>query len=285
MRWSLLVSFALIACGTGGNRGLSAQRAIFGASVDGVERPHREVLGLPIIARLKGGPTALVIRGRVSPELGARIARTARATYRDVNKRFIPQTGRNGERAVDVCVFETNREYRAFVRDMYGAEAPFAHGFYLSSHRMVAADLSAGFGNLRHEIVHPLIKDAFPDIPDWLNEAMASLYGGARYRGGRYQFRVGYRLAHLRLAMHLGTAPGFVDLALSDYNTVHGPRERAFYASGRYLLLYLERRGRLAAFLREMATAVPTTSHQLNVLRRHAREGSFWRWVRRLPRR
>lgn len=283
MRWSSLVLFALIACGSNGNRGVSSQRAVFGASVEGVERPHPEVLGLPIIARLRGGPTTLIIRGRVSPELASRIARTARATYRDVNRRFIPQTGRRRDlRAVDVCVFESNVGYRAFVLDMYGEAAPFAHGFYLSSHRMIALDVSVGLGNLRHEIVHPLIKDAYPEIPDWLNEGLASLYGGARYYNGRYHFRVNYRLRHLRRAMRRGTAPGFVDLALSDYDTVHGSRERAFYAAGRYLLLYLERRRRLVPFIREMAASPPTTSHQLNVLRRHARESSFWRWVRRL---
>lgn len=282
MRWFLLVPFALIACGAGGNRGLSSQRAIFGASVEGIEQPHPEVLGLPILARLRGGSTTLIIRGRLSPELADRVARTARATYRDVNRRFVPTVKRSGRRAVDVCVFESNADYQRFVLDMYGERAPFAHGFYLSSHRMVAADVSVGLGNLRHEIVHPLIKDAYPDIPDWLNEGMASLYGGARYQRGKYRFGVDFRLRHLLRSMRRRTAPGFVDLALSDYDTVHGPRERAFYATGRYLLLYLDRSGRLVDFLGQMAASTPTTSHQLNVLRRHARERSFWRWVRRL---
>lgn len=237
---------------------------------------------LPIIARLKGGPTTLIVRGRLPARLADQVARTARATYRDVNRRFVPESPAARHRAVDVCVFDSNESYRAFVRRMYQADPPFAFGFYLSSHRMVAADVSAGLGNLRHELVHPLIKDAYPDIPDWLNEGMASLYGGARFRDGRYRFRVTFRLRHLMRARGRGTAPGFVDLALSDYHTVHGPRERAFYAVGRYLLLYLERRGRLRTFLRDMARGEPTTGHQLNVLRSHAREGSFWSWARRL---
>jgi len=281
MRWSLLVLFALTACGASGNRGISSQRTIFGAAVEGIERPHPDVLRLPIIAQIKGGPTLLTIRGNVSPREADRIARTARATYRDVNRRFVPQK-RPTKRAVDICVFESNSEYRRFVRQMFEADAPFALGFYMSSHRIVAADVSVGLGNLRHEMVHPLIKDAFPDLPDWLNEGLASLYGSARYRRGRYNFRVNYRLNHLIHARARGTAPGFVDLALSDYDTVHGGRERAFYAVGRYLLLYLEQRRRLVPFFRDMTSAKPTTSHQLNVLRRHARESSFWRWTRRI---
>lgn len=282
MRWSLLVLFALTACGASGNRGISSQHAVFGSSVAGVDQPHPLIVRLPIIARLKGGPTTLIIRGDLSPALADGVARTARATYRDVNERFIPRGAKSDGRAVDVCVFETNEDYRTFVRRMYEAEPPFAIGFYLSSHRMVAADASAGLGNLRHEMVHPLIKDAYPDIPDWLNEGFASLYGSANFRRGHYRFRASYRLRHLVRARWHGTAPGFVDLALSDYDTVHGPRERAFYAVGRYLLLYLERRGRLARFLGDMASGEPTTSHQLNVLRRHVREKSFWRWTRRL---
>lgn len=281
MRWVLLVLFACGACGASGPRAFS-QRAVFASSTPGIAGPHPAVLQLPVITRLRGGPTDIVVRGEVSPAVARRIARTARATYLDVNERFLRGAGRVSDRPVDVCVFRTSRQYRRFVHEVFGRSAFFRMGFYMSSHRLVVADLSRGIGNLRHELVHPLLRDVYPDLPDWLNEGIASLYGTAHYRSGKYRFDVSFRLRHLRRALRRGTAPSLVELAVSSYDDVHGPRERAFYATSRYLLLYIYRRGQLESFFYQMVGGPRDAAHQLALLRRYLDQRTFLRWVGRL---
>ena len=57
-------------------------------------------------------------------------------------------------------------------------------GVYLEfTHHATVRD-NASVGNLRHELVHPLLGDDYPAIPAWLNEGIASLYGSAK-RGKR----------------------------------------------------------------------------------------------------
>ena len=52
-------------------------------------------------------------------------------------------------------------------------------GFYLPDKRTAIANVDASIGNLRHELVHPLIGDDFPGMPMWMNEGMAALYGSS----------------------------------------------------------------------------------------------------------
>lgn len=281
MRWVLLVLFACSACGTSGPTAFS-QRAVFASSTPGIATPHPRILQLPVVARITGGPTDIVIRGHVDRRTARKVARTARATYRDVHRRFLPDAPRTSDRPVDVCVFTSSRQYRRFVREVLGYDAPFRLGFFLMSHRLVVADLSHGLGNLRHELVHPLLREVHPDLPDWLNEGIASLYGSAHFHGGQYHFAVSFRLRHLRRAMRSGTAPSLVELAVSSYEDVHGPRERAFYATARYLLLYLHRRGQLESFFRQLTAGPFDAARQLELLRRYLDQPTFLRWVGRL---
>jgi hypothetical protein len=283
MRWVSLVLFALSACGTSGGPRTFSQQTVLASSVPGIDVAKPAVRELPVIARIQGATTEIVLRGRVTRRRAREIAQTARATVSDVDRRFLAARRATGrERPVDVCVFERKRDYDRFVHAVFGRDAFFTMGFYLPSHRLVVADLSKGLGNLRHELVHPLLRDAFPDLPDWLNEGVASLYGTARLHRGRYRFGVSHRLRHLRGALRRGTAPGLVELAVSGYEDVHGPRERAYYAMARYLLLYLSVRGQLETFFRDMTTGSFAPEHQLAVLRRYLHPPTFQRWVSRL---
>jgi hypothetical protein len=145
-------------------------------------------------------------------------------------------------------------------------------------------DISRGLGNLRHEMIHPLLKDWWPQVPAWLDEGVASLYGTARFKRGRYRFLVNYRLRHLRRAAARNQLPTLVGLARSTYDDVHGPHERAFYAVARYLLLRVYRRGDLTRFVRDMRAGIASAERQLSVLERYVDYERFLRWAKKLRR-
>lgn len=285
MRWFPATVFVLaVGCGAGaGVGGAPSQQAVFAASgVDDGGEQHPVVAAAPVLAVLRGGSTNITVRGTVSRAHARSIARTASRTYRDFNRRFRVPRRLARERPVDVVVFDNPADYRRTARAIFNQEPFFAVGFYMASHRLVLVDVSRGLGNLRHEMIHPLLKDWFPNVPAWLDEGIASLYGSATYRGRRYAFLVNYRLRHLRHALWRGTAPTINELARSTYEDVHGPEERAYYAMSRYLMMYLERRGMLSTFVRGLRDAKPTPALQRASLQRMVNYRAFLRWTRRL---
>lgn len=281
MRLVVVCTLALAACG--GARGYEV-RATFGSSVPGgraVER-HPEVAALPVIGHVGGGRTELVLRGRMSRARAQTVLRMARATYRDMSRRFLSPPDEGRRPPVDVCIFFSNREFTRFVHGLYGLTPMPRSGFYLGGERLLVVNLARNVGNLRHELVHPLVGDDFPEIPDWLNEGLASLYATADWRDGRYRFLVNHRLRHLWRAQHQRLLPGLARLAASTYDDVHGPGWRTYYSLGCYLLLYLERTGRLDQFYRQMRAQPVTAPSQLQLLRAHVDYPGFLAWTRRL---
>src|SRR5262245_38319803 len=96
MRWVYLAVLLLVGCG--GARGYEITRT-FGAQGDTVRAAdrHPEVRALPVIGRISGGGTQLVLRGQMSPRRARRVMKMARATVHDVASRFLrddPMLGR-----------------------------------------------------------------------------------------------------------------------------------------------------------------------------------------------
>ncbi len=281
MRWLYLATLLLVGCG--GARGYEITRT-FGAefgSVRAADR-HPEVRALPVIGRISGGATQLVLRGRMSAQRARRVVRMARATVFDVATRFLRDEPMAGRPPVDVCVFYSRREYDRFVRALYGAQVMPRYGFYLESERLLVVNLSRSVVNLKHEIVHPLLRDDFGGIPDWMNEGLAALYGTARHRGGSYRFVVNNLLRDLSRARRLRELPTLEQLAASDYDDVHGRNWRFWYATGSLLLLYLERAGRLEEFYRAARASEITDEGQLTLLRQNVDYAQFVAWTRKL---
>src|SRR5262245_61578293 len=83
--------------------------------------------------------------------------------------------GRDKAAPVTLCLTGTTADYQAFTRAF--ADVPSDLGFYRPDLRVGVANLGRGAGNLRHELVHPLVGDDYPEIPSWLNEGLGSLYG------------------------------------------------------------------------------------------------------------
>jgi len=242
------------------------------------------IAALPEIAQIaEPGATAIVVRGALTKRRARRMTALALAVQRDVLRRFGTGKDTSGLPPVRLCLFESSESYQGFVKQEFGEDGNHSElGFYSPYRRIAVANLGRSVGNLRHELAHAVIGDDWPEIPDWINEGIGALYGTARRNNNGFRFLVNYRLRHLRAARKAGILPDLAALAASGRAEVYGDRSSAYYAAARYLLLYLDRRGELEAFIRDLRSEPPTAEHQLEVLERHVEYERFLKWTEKL---
>jgi len=245
---------------------------------------HPRVDQEPVLARIEEkGQTRIILRGVIGKKRARRMERLARAVQWDVARRFLTGKDKSGQPPVDLCLFATNRSYRAFVAEVFGEDYDSSDwGFYVPRRRLVVANIGASRGNLRHELTHALLDDDFPDIPAWLNEGLASLYGSAVRTKKGFRFLVNYRLRHLRQALEAGLLPGLDELANSTRRDVYGLNSLAYYALSRYVLLYLEHRGKLDEFIKRLRRGPLTPVRQQKILKEYIDYDAFIEWTRKL---
>lgn len=245
------------------------------------ETPREVVDGLPAFATLApAGAPRFVLRGTQATARAAQLAAVAKAVQADVARRFLSGAELSGRAPVDVCLFETAADYAAFSSRLLGGRPPPSDlGFFDPGLRVVVANVGRSIGNLRHELAHAVLNDDWPQVPSWLTEGVGSLYGTAALEAdGTFRFLVNYRLAHLLAAKRDGTLPDLPQLAAATPDEVYGPRVMAFYGLARYLLLYLDGRGALGAFLTEYRRAASTKARR-EALERHVDWAGFLRWA------
>jgi hypothetical protein len=249
-------------------------------TLEGKEPQRSPLVGdLPEIARIEGpGRTEFVIRGRVPQKVSDSFVIIARQMMKDVEERFRPAPGSKLS-PVDVCLFENTDEYQDFLHRALGPdnhEGPL--GVYWRYRRAVIANLSTPLGNLRHELAHALIADAFGHLPAWLDEGLASLYNEAIWLKNRYLFGQTHRLQQLRKARSDGKLPDFETLAASGEKEVYGKDYYIYYSLGRFISLYIDKQGRLGEFVQEMSTK-RSADEQHKVLMRFVDLSDFLSWI------
>lgn len=242
---------------------------------------HPSVQALPELARIgAAGDTIFILRGRLSKDRAKQTERITRQVHQDVKRRFLTSRDKSGLRPVDVCVLASSKAYRKFAKQVMGNdEYATDRGFFVPYRRLIVVDLGRGVGGLRHELVHALLRDEFGALPDWLDEGMAALYVTAKWTKKGYKFQVNFRLRQLRAARKAGRLPDLAKLAASDDREVYGKDYEAYYSLARYLLLYLERQGKLDKFFKKIRSAPRSTKGQLEVLRQFVDYGVFLRWT------
>lgn len=151
---------------------------------------------------------------------------------------------------ITVLLFPHEDSYNANTKKLFGDNGISVYGYYKPQNRTLVMNIGTGGGTLVHELTHALIDFDFPDVPDWFNEGLASLHEQCRFRqsddGPWVEGLENWRLPGLQktiLAKRVRPLKTMIEA-----NDFRGELEGTNYAQARYLCLYIQREGKLAAF-------------------------------------
>lgn len=241
------------------------------------DKAHDAIGVLPELGSIVLGGAHVIVRGELPKPAQHQALELVNQVIADVERRFT-RPAKDGA-TVTVCLLPDNQRFLAVASQvMDNVPSPF--GFYKPDVRIAIANWGASIGNLRHELVHPLIDDDFPGIPTWLNEGIAALYGSAKLTSHGFEFLVNYRLRDLQAALEAGTLPTIAQLAESTDRELYGPRNAVYYAMARYVLLYVDRQGKLDELYAALRACQP--AQRRAVLERYIDDRSFVAWAKQL---
>ena len=248
-------------------------------ATSGADRVRDAVDAVPELGTVEHGRAHVVVRGELGKAARREALHIADEVIADVERRFTRATTK-ADPTVTLCLMPNDARFLEVART-FGEEPPSTWGFYRPDHRIAIINWGQSIGNLRHELVHPLIGDDFPAIPAWLNEGIAALYGTARPTARGFEFLVNYRLRDLQHAIGKNELPTVAELAISTDADVYGPRAGVYYAMSRYVLLFVERSGKLSQLYGELRAA-GDAAKQRDILTRYVDDKQFVAWAKRL---
>jgi hypothetical protein len=153
---------------------------------------------------------------------------------------------------ITVLLFTGEESYNRYARQLFGDEGVSVYGYYKPERRTLVMNIGTGGGTLVHELAHALMAFDFPEVPDWFNEGLASLYEQCEFgeRGGKRTIHglVNWRLPALQRAVREERLRSLGDLMQSD--DFRGRGVGLNYAQARYFCMYLQEQGSLADFFR-----------------------------------
>ena len=119
-------------------------------------------------------------------------------------------------------------------------DSPFL-GVFNPQDNLILATVSGGYGTFLHELMHAMLHSDFPDIPQWLDEAMASLYERSQWDGGALIPLPNWRLNHMHKSQ-------FVDLNVFENIESDSVIDYQELSALRMLMLFLQSKKQLASF-------------------------------------
>jgi len=153
---------------------------------------------------------------------------------------------------ITVLLFTGEESYDRFAKQLFGDEAVSVYGYYKPQGRTLVMNIATGGGTLVHELAHALMAFDFPEVPDWFNEGLASLYEQCQFgeeNGWRtIEGLVNWRLPQLQRAIRAKKIDSLESLIKSD--DFRGRNVGLNYAQARYFCMYLQEQGLLAKYYR-----------------------------------
>lgn len=187
---------------------------------------------------------------------------------------------------ITIVAFAKEAGFRDFARRVDRRQPDSYYGYYLRSHRRLVVNVSTGAGTLAHELTHALAHFDFPNMPEWFDEGLASVFEQSEFSdtGHRLTGTDNWRVHHVLRAMHDNQLRKTTELVQG--RSVRANHESIDYAHARYVCLYLQDQQLLEPFyrkLRSRADSDPTGWQTLQEIA--ARETAedldteFRRWV------
>lgn len=194
------------------------------------------VVAGPFVIAGDGGAVKLA-RYRDNTILAA--ARALRATYFE----------KEPTEPILILLFEHADPYRRLAKKWFGDDDVPHFGFFRRSDRVMLMNVGTGTGTLVHELVHALMAPDFPDVPDWFNEGLASLYEQCSLSADTIKGHENWRLPDLQAAIRKSRLRPLEDI-IGDPRFYDDRRVGLNYAQARYLMFYLQEKGLLKDYYR-----------------------------------
>jgi len=165
------------------------------------------------------------------------------------------------DRPLTLLLYSNERGYRDVAWKLDRRNTANYYGYYIRTERRIVANIGTGDGTLAHELTHALGHFDFPNMPEWFDEGLASLYEEADFSDDGLQLNglSNWRLNHLLSAMQDRRLGNLESLVAS--RNIREEQQAVEYAHARYFCLYLQERGLLPFFyrkFRDRATSDPS---------------------------
>ena len=186
-----------------------------------------------------------------------------------------------------ILLFESPESYNRLAKKWLGDEPTTPYGYFRRDNIMVM-NVGTGTGTLVHELVHALIRPDFPDVPEWFNEGLGSLFEQCTLADGDIRGLENWRLPALQRAIRDKKLRPLREMIEDDQ--FYGDKHVGLnYAEARYLLMYLQEQGKLADFYHKLRAGQAEDTTGLKTLEAVIAPGSLaefekaWRaWVMEL---
>jgi hypothetical protein len=173
---------------------------------------------------------------------------TIRAADAALERKFFDRA--RPDEPVLILLFESAESYERLAKKWLGDDPSTPYGYFRRDNIMVM-NVGTGTGTLVHELVHALIRPDFPDVPEWFNEGLGSLFEQCTLNDGDIRGLANWRLPALQRAIREKTLRPLRELIADD--DFYGDRHVGMnYAQARYLLMYLQEQGKLAPYYKQL---------------------------------
>jgi hypothetical protein len=193
-----------------------------------------------------------VVVGEESPERVRAHAEVVRWAVRLLRQDFFT-TGLPG--FIDVWLFADETSFRKWAWEIFRDRPSTPYGYYSPGERALIMNISTGGGTLVHELVHPLLRTDFPQVPPWFSECLAALFEQSGEEGGHIVGRTNWRLPGLQRAIREGRTYSFADLFALSGDDFYARGTGLETAEARYICYYLQEHDALRPFYREFRAA------------------------------
>lgn len=190
-----------------------------------------------------------VIAGDMSEELLDQLYRdVVRPTERALTVSFFDT---RPTEPITIVAFSAEAAFRDFAQRVDRRRPDSYYGYYLRSPRRIVVNVSTGAGTLAHELTHALAHFDFPNMPEWFDEGLASLFEQSEFSesGLRLTGADNWRVHHVLRALHENRLRSFQNLTEQGLRTDF---QAIDYAQARYLCLYLQDLQLLEPFYRKL---------------------------------
>jgi len=187
----------------------------------------------------------------IGDEAPAKVRSRARGTVRWATEKL--KSGyfiKDPAETVTIWLFKDAQSYKHNTWKFFTDRPSTPFGYYSPTDKAIVMDISTGGGTLVHEMVHPFMEANFPDCPAWFNEGLGSMYEQSAERNGKIWGLTNWRLPGLQETIRTGKLPSFSTLMNTTSDQFYNYDPGTNYAQSRYLLYYLQSKGKLRAFYR-----------------------------------